>query len=488
MIELYIHPEYTEFYEQWRKATVFYYAKEQELKRPSILWQHELERKDKGQAIRQIREQRSTYTNFLEGIVSIWQSLFIADEIQLDEQTKTFLESKNIFTNIDGKRSSLTSLVRDSLLLHVFLYGKAFIYVSAPNTAPQIQWEAQQMNFQAQWQLLDPLTVLDWGYKDNGKLAFVRTEYQTMSDRSSGALTAPHMVDESKLYAVDESGVTITTYRKVKNESLADTAAKWEVFNIVNLPEWAELPIVELKEANSWVSGIQQLIQKHFNLESTIDNILLYQAHQRICYIGNKSQIDSAEIAEYSIQLLPEGSSIQVIQPVDTGAIERRIDKVIENIFKIGLNQSQSIVDTAQARSADSLREEKRYTYNLIASEIEMLQNVIEQAIIITGEYYNQALTPAASLSVEEVGNSIDTIIKIVLAFRSEFQAYPEVWKAITKWALEQLNLKDQEQLLEVIATTNQRPTAMELIDKTLNTNNAEEDDDNAETNAIAEK
>lgn len=447
MIEFYYHPEYIENKDKWKKARALYLTDNRELKSPSMLWYHELEHKPQGQAIRLIREERSTYTNYLESIVSIWQTLFMAEEIEIDEQTELFLEQNNIDKNINGSNKSISTFIRDEVLLNYFLYGKSYIYVVGSAEVPATLGQAQQMPLQVQWKSIDPLLVVDWNYSVDNKLLFLRTEYEVLASRFSATDKITTLL-ETKVYSLIDGKFTIQTFQKDKDKAETED---WKLVNEVILPEWSEIPIVKFKGADSWVSSIQQLMLKHYNLESTIDNIHLYQAHQRICYIGNRSQIDTAQVAEYSIQLLPENTSIQVINPVDTAAIERRIEAVMNNIFKIGLNQSQQIVNTIQARSADALKEEKHFTYTLIESEIESLEAAIEKALLYTGEYYNQTLTPDVSIKGDTGENSIDSILKIIYAFKAEFDTFPEIKKSLLKWALEQTNLKDVEALKELI-------------------------------------
>lgn len=203
MIELHIHPDFQDNKDAYILYRDLYDGKDSTLKKSKYLWLHELETTPKGAKIRQIREQRSSYTNFIEPIVSIWTSLFFKKEPTIDEDVKTLLGDE--INDIDGRGNSLFTFIRSSILQDALIYGRPAFRVSVLGEKPQLKSEQQDARtFRPYFQRIDPMSVVDWQRESNdparlNQLNFLRLEYEELRQRAS-AEDAPSTIQKSKQY------------------------------------------------------------------------------------------------------------------------------------------------------------------------------------------------------------------------------------------------------------------------------------------------
>lgn len=467
-VQLFEHPEYKEKRDFYESAEETYEGDQECLKDSKYLWLHELETKIEGSNIRKIREQRSAYTNFIEPIVSNWTSMFFKKEPTIDEATKTFL--KDFENDIDGEGNSLNSFIQNKLLISALVSGTPIVRANVLGEKPSNLAEQQvKTNYRPYLKVIEACDFVDWGIerkdpKRLNKFNFVRLQYKEMKDRQD-AESAPEEKEISIQYKIVTNErqipyLIVTEYEKIEDKE-GDKDRVWKINNTIELKEWDEIPIVADVNGVSWVKDLIPHVLKYYNLESALDNICLYQAHQRIFLAGDLEQKDLITISECAISAVPHDTQIQTIEPVSTTAIESRLGSVLNNIFRIALNQSRMMSSDAKSvQGADTIRQEKEGIYNLISAEAESIENLINQSIKMMAKYLgNDSLEPEFKFNIDASGDNVDQLIKLVSLFRDEFNKLPSARKELINNMLSSLNIEVSEQIGIEIETLIKQPT-----------------------------
>ena len=467
-VQLFEHPEYKEKRDFYESAEETYEGDQECLKDSKYLWLHELETKIEGSNIRKSREQRSAYTNFIEPIVSNWTSMFFKKEPTIDEATKTFL--KDFENDIDGEGNSLNSFIQNKLLISALVSGTPIIRANVLGEKPSNLAEQQvKTNYRPYLKVIEACDFVDWGIerkdpKRLNKFNFVRLQYKEMKDRQD-AESAPEEKEISIQYKIVTNErqipyLIVTEYEKIEDKE-GDKDKVWKINNTIELKEWDEIPIVADVNSVSWVKDLIPHVLKYYNLESALDNICLYQAHQRIFLAGDLEQKDLITISECAISAVPHDTQIQTIEPVSTTAIESRLGSVLNNIFRIALNQSRMMSSDAKSvQGADTIRQEKEGIYNLISAEAESIENLINQSIKMMAKYLgNDSLEPEFKFNIDASGDNVDQLIKLVSLFRDEFNKLPSARKELINNMLSSLNIEVSEQIGIEIETLIKQPT-----------------------------
>lgn len=448
MIKLNEHPLYEQTEEDLEAFQVLFEGDQGKLKKEKYLWAHELELKAKGGRIRALRETRSSYTNWAEVLVSIWTSVAFRRDPTIPPEVADLLGEA--IENIDGKGSSLISFIREQVVQSLFVSGRPIIRVSSLGNKPATKAEENAGKFwQPYFELISPLAFKDWGFLSNtgvthDKFAFCRLEYQELEDRASSK-DAPVINTYSKEYSLNEGYLTVTKYKKTKSDK--GEADYWEEVSVDELRDWDEIPIVA-KFGESWLKDVSPHLLKYYNTESVIDNIVLHQAHQRIIFIGDIQGEDAMNLSETSINVLPSGSSVTVISPTDTSAIDNRLNKILSNIFRIGLNMLKMQLDSAQVESSDTLKQVKDGAIALIQAEIESVETIVNEAIRLFAKYKGQQdFTAGIKFNVDDLENSIDEAIKLISVFRDDVRDLPKLKKSLLNWFIDRFDLGDKEEL-----------------------------------------
>jgi hypothetical protein len=461
-MRLYLKPEYIKnepLYTQWKDL---YEGDQQTLRDSKYLFLHELETLEQGIKIRSIREQRTHYTNFIEPLIGIWTGLFFKDEPIIPDDVKAMLGDE--IDDIDGEGNSLVAFMRDNVARNYFIYGNPIIRVNALGDKPKTKGEETLKKFRPYLEMLNPLDVKDWKIERDdplnlNKIIFLRFEYldELPRARSTDAIVLQPV---SKELYLEGKKLYIQKYRLKEtkaNEPLPTQIAnadsrEWEVVGEPKeLSEWDEIPIVALFNGESWIKDIAPQALKYHNLESVLDNIHLFQAHQRIQAIGDNLKVTEVGFAEYCISTWPLGTSFHVIEPTDTTAIEKRLLQVRDNLFKIALNQVKQLAgDSAGVQGAETIREERQDTIALIQSEIESLENITNKAIELYAKFKGILnFKSEITLSREINETDLDQMSKAFLIIRDDIAKIPSLKKAAVKRFALELDL-DEDSLEEI--------------------------------------
>lgn len=485
-VTFYENPSFAESKESLIVYQDLYEGNAATLRKPKYLYEHELETTADGCRIRKIREARTHYTNLIEPLVSIWTSLFLSEDPEIDKQTEELFQDN--IKNVDGESTSLISFIRDHVIRNYLIYGRPIIKVTAPTRPPMSKAEEEQSGFRPYFQILNPLTIPDWQRQSlevqgQNKFLWLREEYIEHGMRLDPTdPPLPKLVSKTWRLAYDDQTkkqiVKITKYEKKKDANGKDSADKWQEITTDWLADWDEIPIVGWLKGESWIKDAVGQAIKYHNIESTLDNNILFQAHQRVILSGEVDDQKILALASYAINVVPEGTQVHTIPAADTSSIERRMTSVLNNFFRIGLNQMrQTATETNQVEAAETIAAQKQNLIDLIKSELERIETVINEAILLYAKYLGREdFGGKVTLSKEITEHDVTRTLSIFMQFWDNISQLPEYKKAALKWSVIQSGVADQEKIIkEIDAQTFEKPklTTKNLI--------AEDDEDNAE-------
>lgn len=470
-VKLYEHPCYTEYKNKWEMYEDFYEGDHDDLVQTKYLIPHELESipgKADSARIRKIREDRTEVENETEPVVSRFTSLFLKKEPAYDNKITGLFTEQGI-KDVTGKGKSLTSFIREDIVESVIVYGKVVVLTDAYTITAGSKAEEQARGLTPTLEVLPVLDVKDWQYDDaperKGKLKFLRYEYELIEPRQN-ATEEPVTGLYSKEYNFEvipgaELGrLTVVTYKQSKK-----TGGESQWVQISAQEKLAPDMPIKMIEGESWIKDVVPLCKKLLNLISSRDNIHLYQAHQQKYIIGNINEGAKKAVAEYTIGFLPEGSSITVIEPVNTASIDANIANTRASIPRIAFNQNRTpSSDTKAVESVDTQQEGKEQLITLIKSEIESIENLIN-AVIKDYAYFKTSKTDFDGkliLSKEIKIEDLDREVRIYTALRDDVAKYPKWHKETLK---KFVNSQELDNTVDIIEEIDKGPQLVNTLD-----------------------
>ena len=455
-MKLYENPEFTAIKEDYEMWHTLYEGNQTELKKSKYLWLHELEQKKAGEKIRLLREQRSSYTNWAEVLVSLWTSILMRKDPIIPDEVMNLMG--DLIDDVDGEGTSLVSFIRDQIVSNTFIYGKPIVRVDALGDKPNTLAEEEEANYRPYMQIIDPKIFKDWklekqDVKNLNKLQFCRLEYCEYTERKDATDPIEEMTI-SKVYIIRDGKLNIDKY-KLKTEAKGKKKAgepDWERIDSKIIDGWEEIPIA-FSESISWLRDVSPHILKYYNTESVIDNVTLMQGHQRIFVIGDVSNMEVISLSESGLNSLPLGSTIEVIQAGDTSGPERRLQSILGNIIRVGLNQLKMQIEGQAVESADTLQQVKDNTIGLIQAELENVENVINKAIELWAKYKGQdSFKSQIKFNIEDVKDNIDQIVKLIMVFKDDVSRLPLVKEKLLNWFINKMDFEDKDELYQEVA------------------------------------
>ena len=484
--KLYFAPDFHRQRPSFEFYKDLYEGDQDKLKSSDFLWYHELEKKEQGNIIRKIREQRSSYVNHIETIVSQWTSLVMSSDPNIPDDVAELLGDS--IHDIDGAGTSLFSFIRDYVIRNYLLYGRPIIYVGAYGVKPEnLKQEIEKKDFRPFWECIHPLNFVDYQKeKANPQrlndLNFARTEFIEEIPRTSSG-EEPLIRTVSKEYAITPEGLLIRRYllagkeeqrlfkgrlmQQDQNPYLDERA--WQLESEILLSDWDEIPIAAELNGESWLKDIAPHALKYYNTESVLDNIILYQAHQRIFFATADMNGDAIkQAAEYTHSILPEGTQVITVEPTSTLSIETRMSSLLETIYRIAMNQVRIMPSDSKAvQSEMTMREEKEAVRALVKSEMETVENLVNKAIYLYAKYLGKEGQEygRVEFSNQVGGADIDTFIKLAMTFKEESARLPALKKAQLIKLVHELDLSDKESLIaEIENMQDTRPQAQDPL------------------------
>lgn len=466
MTKLYRSKDFTEKCLDFVTLKDCYEGNQKTMRDTKYLIPHELETKvPQGANIRKIREERSTYTNLCEPIVSMWLSFLFRNELTIPDSVKEILGDESL-QNIDGRGSSFESFCRDHIAHDYILYGRTIVYPSAVGEAPVTKLQ-EGKSFKIVLKGIHPLSFVDYSREttdpDNlNKLKFCRLEYNEILDRESPLSEVKEVVKSVALWLKDKKlyvqEFVFDDKEKSKKAVLdkCEDDRKWEPVTPepLEFSDWDEIPIIAELDAESWLKDTVPHILKYYNTESVLDNICLYQAYQKTFVASDDMKAeDTIALAEYALSLLPADATITTVEPVNTESLERRLEKILNNIFRVALNQvRQTAGETRQVEAADTQKEQKDSMIALIQAEAEAIENIINESVRIYAKHLGkEAPADRVKLNISNDVTEADIVIRLVLAFKDELMKLPQMKQALMKWFAVQMNFDEKEELFDEI-------------------------------------
>jgi len=353
------HPEYNTLASQWIVIRDLYEGYHERLIDPSYLWPHVIELTKDGQKLRSIRELRTRYTNLIEPVISAYIAIAFQHEPDISE-----VESLLDVNDIDGRGTSLVDFIKDCIARDYFLYGKVYLLTDSFQEQPD----------RAFWECIHPLAVKDWtlpavgtGYKA------LRYEYQQEDVRETLSVEGK-LSEYSKEYQIQDNLVNVIIAKR-------NSQGEWTVTNTVTL-KLDRIPIASTFNGESWVKDATQEALRHYNLQSSRDNILNHQGYQRSYVAGDIDEAGAKMIGEYTIGILPENANLFTVDAVNTASIEQALAASESNVYRIAFNLQRVMPgDSKTAESDSTLRERKQELLKLIKSSISALESVINNGV-----------------------------------------------------------------------------------------------------------
>jgi len=454
-IELYVNRDYRKNEKAWLKYRAFYEGDHDTLvNSPDYFWIHPKERSAEIADLLKLRKQRTRYLNIPEIILSIWGSFFFRRAPVLDKVAIDYLAGAE--NDIDGRGNSIQSFIKE-YAFNYFLYGRAITLIDKLPFQSRSRAEEIAANLRPIFISIDPLSVMDWSYNFSdpqkfGKFQFIRNEYQFVPERSDETVR-PQVIYASDSRFINESGqYALRRYTKETAEN-----SKWALDGEPIITELTELPLVEMRD-DSWLKDSIEETQRHFNLRSMKDHIEFNQGYQKIFIIG-RDRIDDDEakgINEYIWSLLPDGCSVQVIEPINTDTLKDSIGEALNSAFKVGLNQLRLLQSDSKAVQAEgSILAEKDDRIALVESTISQFQDALNQMLDYYAMFQGDSEFPGTVTLASDFNESdVTKFVNLYTIFREDFKANPEANTTAFKKALSEMgfapdDLKNIYSLLE---------------------------------------
>lgn len=449
------HPEYTEYSPRWDLYQKLYEGKHEVISQDQrILWPHELESRLKdGAKLRRIRELRSRYMNLIEPVVSRYISFLFREEIRVPDSIKTLFGDD--YEDVTGTGVSFQSFWRDHFGVSFILYNNPRVFVDSYGIKGETVLDSRRLNVRPYLELLHPLEVKDWQISSEqvrkGKYDFLRCEYEILKTRSS-AEQEPKFAKYSKVLAVENGSYVIKLYEANKSGNTTEWAKVDEI--VVN--ELPEIPIVAIEDNCSFVKDAVEQQLMVYNLSSAESSILNAQAFQKIFVIGVTSEQAKLAFGEYAVNFLPSDASVEAIAPGDTNAISGAILATIDRLFKVSFNQIHSVAgDSKEAPGAESQREAKQDFIALLRSNIEQIENVINQTITLWAKFKGvDNFSDKVELSKNITIDDVDRELQIFQAHKDDLKKIQLAYREILKKRVVDLNLPRQEEIFDEIDKT----------------------------------
>lgn len=461
------HPDYASNKEDWIKLKNWYEGETEALLGIEYLVPHELESEKNpvSKTLRRIRESRTTYTNFVEPVVSRYCSLYYREQEQLGEPTKQVLG--DAFYDITGEGESLPSLIKEDFLPDFFIYGKVIAIIDAPAVQIDSKEDQVKKKIRPYIEHISPLDLKDWAIEREdpehfGRFRWIRYEYCEIEARDD-ATAEPKERRYSRVIHFRAGTLTVTEYL-LAEEKDQDGEERWNQVSSFVLLDFPRIP-VEYIDSDSWISDVAAQQKRLYNLESTRDSIHLWQAHQRIFFIGDIPEPARIAVAEYTASFLPAGSTVATIEPVNTASIDANIERTTTLLFQIAFDQFRATISSSKAvEGASTQQEQKEAIVSLIKSQLAILENFINRALS-TYAYFvdktkNRDFVADWKFS-REIG--ISDIENLVLQFQQLRDELTPTWrKSLLKKLAAAHQLADEDTILKEIEASNSLKTPVD--------------------------
>lgn len=490
VIPLFEHPDYEENYDNLVKFNDLYEGKHSVLTQAEYLWYHEFEMVTAGHALRRVREMRTRYTNFIKPFIERFSAMVYRTDLDLSNIEDAL--SEDVIGNVNGAGTDLESFFRNEVAKNYFLFGPVFLVVDAFEIPGEMsEEEATEAGRRPFIECVSPLQVKDWQINssgaDFGKLDAFRYEYSVIEPRTS-LTEEPRQSTYCKIFVRADGGFYYSRYRL--NSKHRGKAEIWvPVDEDIFVGGFDELPVV-YHMGKSWIEEVADLALSLYNSESALDSQLLFQAFQRIILRGNFSEGGKMPLNEGNALLVPGEGDIVVVEPSNPVALERRIDRLLNNMFKVAFNQTRSIpTDSKAIEGAETQRESKDDFLALVMQACKDLEDLTNKSVELLFGFMgkeDQYDTEKHFISYDKkvTKQDVESEIKVIMAFREDIRRAPTWEKEVLKKVAGNMNLNDIEKIEKEIEglvgeiedqLSEETEIEDDIIDGAMNDANAEE-------------
>jgi hypothetical protein len=435
-IELPTHPNYKTLIKQWQIYKDLFTGDKTRLQ-AHYLVPHEFEDTTQGNTLKATRWKRTEYKNICKPFINRFASMIFAGTQDLARAIELLKEEYN---NVDGKNNDFESFLRKEVARDYLLYGRVICFVNSfgvKRARPFVR-------------VIDPLSVKDWKFSnepDNyGDLVMIRFEYTQFESESLE--TESKEVTYSDIWMLQDNKVIQKIFVKKNN--------KWERKDEFTIDKLEQIPFVLFDTETRMQDGAPILISR-YNLESSLDNQVLYQALQKIMIVGRVDEGTSAVWSEGAMTVINGEATVTVVEPSDPIALERRVNSKGNDFFQVMFNQTRNLpTDAKGIESAETIRAQKDEFLKEVESCAKDLTLIANHVLYIMAKFkgleldiQNDGIVIGNDLNTE----TIDQHVMLAKAFMSEMG---EKWKKATNKKI--ARMQDLPEIDEVIDEIENQP------------------------------
>lgn len=460
-INFHKHIEYKALIDSWIMYRDLFTGHHETLVSPSYLWQHEFEKSSAEGAsdLYEVRRNRTRYVNLIKPIVKRYTSLLFTNEIDFSDIDKAIPEEER--ADIDGAGTSLEAFIKEHIAKNYFIYGKPAVLVDSFGIATSSLGEEREVGQRPFMETLHPLEIIDWDIETGdparkGKINFLRVEYEILEPRTSPQ-DEPQVFRYTKIFYVDGGRYHQALYKgdKIDTGSAGQKANGWTlIYDQAIGDSLAEVPIA-LTQKESWLSDLCPIALLRHNTQSSLDNQLLFQAHQRIIGTGDFSDGDA--VANEATWLLVKGEgSVQVIEPSQPVSLEKRLETLTLDLFRVAFCQTRPMpADSKVAIAADSQREAKDEFIATLQAGGKEIEDLVNQAVKNYAAFKGiKDFEGKVKFDFDITLDDVDQQIAIASAFAADISRHPKWKKELLKKIATYQGLNSQDMILDEIENT----------------------------------
>ena len=323
------------------------------------------------------------------------------------------------------------------------------------NISARNQNEQSAYGLRPYLEIVDPLSLQDWQIETDdaarrGHFNFVRLEYKALEKRQA-ATEQPTEYYYSRVLQKTASGFESQLYKGPKASEYKGHDSSFKLVDTVgvNLPEITIARVLD----DGWISDIAPLALQHHNTQSALDNVLLYQAYQRIIASGKFDAGDGLVMHEGTVTLLPPDMSVTIVPPTNTSSLENRKTQIMADMFRIAFSQTRTASDDGKAiQSAETQRESKEEflsTLQSAAVEIEQLVNesLANYMLYKSKTNYEANIKIDTNITIDD----LDQQINAMAAFWEDIKQHPTWYKESLKLVQRLQGLEDDTEITKEI-------------------------------------
>jgi len=486
-VELFNNPKYNELLEDWKKYRDILEGKKSTMTQPKYLYLHEMENLAEGcdsrlqeiaTRIRNNREERTEYINYIKMIVNRLVSLILKGGFDTDEVDEIMGEALN---NIDGFNSTIDEYSR-KLVEDILVYGICYNLTDKSDTKPNSIKEEKEMGLLPYFTRIAPLDHKDWEYQykeENSmrgyELIASRYEFYNEEARGGDLTQQPKEVLYCRLnYLKDDkyniqfykSNITKETVRSLNvNTNLrkdTNLSEHWVLDKEISNLELPFIPIASSRQSESYIKDLIPIALKIYNKQSSYDNILYYQAYDRIFIMTDlkaptgKDKDTEVYLGASSITKLAQDDKVIKLDPTNPIALSESISNDIQDFFRIAFLQKRTVNQNSRTgESADTLKEQKEDLFTYIKMIRQEFLDVLNTSVQHFAQFQNSIDFEGKLAWKEDIDeDDIDKFINYVTRLSDVIARYPTLTKAVHKKLVQSQSFAEESEILDEIENT----------------------------------